>query len=183
MGKGGEVFVLDMGEQIKVVDLARDLIRLSGLEEGTDIRIEFTGLTPGEKMDEQLFYPEEKVERTANEKIIACWNGYGSGNHSPASENNTQLYERHLRVEVDTLIEASRQGSLDLVRKLLCRIVPQFTPADGEFTVDASASEKATAKDAVLLRALTPLGGGLPPQSELSPAKISDRAAPQAGKD
>ena len=63
MGRGGEVFVLNMGEQVRVVDLARDMIRLHGLVEGRDIKIEYTGLRPGEKMNEELFYNGDLVEK------------------------------------------------------------------------------------------------------------------------
>ena len=59
MGRGGEVFVLDMGEPIKIADMARDLIELSGLEVGKDIDIVFTGLKPGEKLFEELFVTGE----------------------------------------------------------------------------------------------------------------------------
>ena len=59
LGLRNETFVLDMGQPVKIVELARDLIRLSGLEEGTDIDITFTGLTEGEKMHEELFYDHE----------------------------------------------------------------------------------------------------------------------------
>jgi FlaA1/EpsC-like NDP-sugar epimerase len=69
IGQGGDVFVLDMGEQIKIVDLARNMIVLSGLVPGKDIKIQFTGLRPGEKLYEELFDESEQVESTAHEKI------------------------------------------------------------------------------------------------------------------
>jgi len=70
MGKGGEVFILDMGEPVKIVDVARDLIRLSGFEEGKEIAISYTGLRPGEKLHEELFYDTEDVEPTCSEKVL-----------------------------------------------------------------------------------------------------------------
>jgi len=69
MGQGGEVFVLDMGEQIKVADLARNMIVLSGLAPGKDIEIVYTGLRPGEKLYEELFEGHEQVESTSHAKI------------------------------------------------------------------------------------------------------------------
>ncbi|MDO5517148.1 MAG: nucleoside-diphosphate sugar epimerase/dehydratase [Clostridium sp.] len=67
--KGGEIFVLDMGKPVKIYDLACDLIRLSGLEPGRDIKIVFTGLRPGEKLYEELLMSEEGLEDTVHEKI------------------------------------------------------------------------------------------------------------------
>ena len=69
MGGGGEIFVLDMGEPVKIVDLAREMIRLSGLEPDRDIAIEFTGVRPGEKLCERLFNEGEEVGATAHPKI------------------------------------------------------------------------------------------------------------------
>ncbi len=69
MGQGGDVFVLDMGEQIKVADLARNMIVLSGLVPGKDIEVTYTGLRPGEKLYEELFEDSEQVESTAHPKI------------------------------------------------------------------------------------------------------------------
>lgn len=68
--KGGEIFVLDMGEPVKIVDLAQNLIKLSGYKVGEDIEIKFTGLRPGEKMYEELLMNEEGLTKTANEMIF-----------------------------------------------------------------------------------------------------------------
>ncbi|MDX8410709.1 MAG: nucleoside-diphosphate sugar epimerase/dehydratase [Mariprofundaceae bacterium] len=70
MGKGGEIFVLEMGEPIKIVDLAEQMIHLSGLEPGKDIEINFIGLRPGEKMHEELFYGSEALFDTEHPKIM-----------------------------------------------------------------------------------------------------------------
>jgi FlaA1/EpsC-like NDP-sugar epimerase len=70
MGEGGEIFVLDMGEPVRIVDLARDLIALSGLREGDDIEIEFTGIRPGEKLFEELSTDSEQADRTRHPKIF-----------------------------------------------------------------------------------------------------------------
>ena len=70
MAKGGEIFILDMGEPVKIVDLAEDLIRLSGFEPYEDIDIEFTGLRPGEKLYEELLLAEEGILDTEHEKIF-----------------------------------------------------------------------------------------------------------------
>jgi FlaA1/EpsC-like NDP-sugar epimerase len=67
--KGGEIFVLDMGEPVKIIDLARDMIRLSGLEPDRDIAIEVVGIRPGEKLDEDLFEQWETVQPTAHAKV------------------------------------------------------------------------------------------------------------------
>jgi FlaA1/EpsC-like NDP-sugar epimerase len=70
MGQGGEIFVLDMGEPVKIVDLARDVILLSGLRPGIDIHIEFTGLRPGEKLFEELSVDDENAQKTRHPKVF-----------------------------------------------------------------------------------------------------------------
>jgi len=69
MGKAGEIFILDMGEQIKILDLARELITLYGFKPDEDIKIEFTGLRPGEKLFEEKFLDMEKDKTTKAQKI------------------------------------------------------------------------------------------------------------------
>jgi FlaA1/EpsC-like NDP-sugar epimerase len=70
MGKGGEAFLLNMGQQIRILDLAEDLIRLSGLEPGRDIEIVFTGIRPGEKLREDLWESDKTYEETAHPEIF-----------------------------------------------------------------------------------------------------------------
>lgn len=70
MAKGGEIFVLDMGEPVKILDLANNLIKFSGLEPGVDIKIKFTGLRPGEKLYEELLMSEEGLLETTHKKIF-----------------------------------------------------------------------------------------------------------------
>ncbi|NLU50741.1 MAG: polysaccharide biosynthesis protein [Syntrophomonadaceae bacterium] len=84
MTKGGEIFVLDMGEPVKIVDLAEDLIRLSGLRPGEDIEITFTGIRPGEKLYEELMTPEEGMDATTHERI---WIAHADGLDTEKVEN------------------------------------------------------------------------------------------------
>jgi FlaA1/EpsC-like NDP-sugar epimerase len=72
MGNGGEIFVLDMGEPVRIVDLAKDMIRLSGFEVDDDIPIEFIGLRPGEKMYEELYNAGEQCTATPHAKIMVA---------------------------------------------------------------------------------------------------------------
>jgi FlaA1/EpsC-like NDP-sugar epimerase len=126
IGQGGEVFVLDMGEPIRVLDLATDLIRLSGLEVGTDIEIRFTGLRPGEKLYEELFFDSESAVPTDHPKVLRARNG-----SLPAGSGAI----------VDALVEAARSGRSDEeVRELLLRVVPGFCaqPETAEKVVGAS---------------------------------------------
>jgi len=81
LGQQGEVFMLDMGEPVKIVDLARDMIRLSGLEEGRDIDIVYTGVRPGEKLFEELFADGEHYRPTSHDKLFIA---HGAHNHTPS---------------------------------------------------------------------------------------------------
>jgi FlaA1/EpsC-like NDP-sugar epimerase len=114
LGRGGEVFVLDMGEPVKVVDLATDLIRLSGLEPGQDIKIEFIGIRPGEKLYEEMFFTAEHVLPTEHPKVLRARNGL-------LAEGTTR--------KIDALAKgALASENEDTLRKLLRELVPDFQP-------------------------------------------------------
>jgi len=115
MAKGGEIFVLDMGEPVKIVDLARDLIRLSGFEPDVDIKIEFTGLRPGEKLYEELLTAEEGLAATKHEKIFVGKPVYNDI-HS-------------LREEIEKLKLVLLQESNETVIDMLKYLVPTYKRA------------------------------------------------------
>jgi len=121
MGRGGEVFVLDMGEPVRIVDLARDLIRLSGLEPERDIEIAFTGLRPGEKLYEELFAATEDYGPTEHEKILRFTNGKG-----PVGEGA----EDHFSAQIEILLEAARRGESGMMHAALHDLVPEFSSAE-----------------------------------------------------
>ncbi len=112
MGEGGEIFVLDMGEPVKIVDLAKDLIRLSGFEVGEDIAIEFTGLRPGEKMYEELLTHRETLGHTRHQKIFVA------PPSEPIPHNRLELYLQELE-------DLARRFDRVTLRKRLLEIVGQ----------------------------------------------------------
>lgn len=116
LGTGGEVFVLDMGEPVRIVDLARDLIRLSGLEEGRDIDVVFTGVRPGEKLFEELFAPGEVYHRTKHEKIFIAGN---------ASSFVPPQLDRLL----DELTAAAQRHDVVAIVRNLQDLIPEYKPA------------------------------------------------------
>jgi FlaA1/EpsC-like NDP-sugar epimerase len=118
LGRGGEVFFLDMGEPIRIVDLARDLVMLSGLEVGRDIDIEFVGLRPGEKLFEELSLDGEQYERSAHEKIYVCKNG-----QPWTMDDSADLHRR-----IEGLLGAARQGDARGVRRMVQQLVPEYAP-------------------------------------------------------
>ena len=114
MGNGGEIFILDMGDPIKILDLACDLIRLSGLEVERDIPIEFTGLEPGEKLYEELLTAEEGVTATKHQRIFVA--------HLEAIE------EKRLLNQIQMLEDLANHLKADEIIRELQKIVPTYVP-------------------------------------------------------
>lgn len=112
MAKGGEIFVLDMGDPVKINDLAENLIRLKGFEPGKDIKITYTGLRPGEKLYEELLMNEEGMKKTDNEKIFI---GH------PLDISKDVLFKK-----LDELYEMTMTNDRPQIRKKLKEVVPTY---------------------------------------------------------
>jgi FlaA1/EpsC-like NDP-sugar epimerase len=111
----GKIFVLDMGEPVKIVDLAQQMIRLAGLRVDRDIEIEFTGLRPGEKLHEELFHPAEPLMPTANPAIRLA---------APRTADYAMLVR-----SLDEIEENARLRREERVIQLLERLVPEYRRA------------------------------------------------------
>ncbi len=114
MAEGGEIFILDMGEPIRIVDLARDLIRLHGLEPDKDILIDFIGLRPGEKLHEELITSGEGIVPTSHEKIMVL-------------RGQTDPPEIVLK-RVEELLDVARRSEDSTIKRKLREIVPEYAP-------------------------------------------------------
>jgi FlaA1/EpsC-like NDP-sugar epimerase len=117
MGKGGELFILDMGKPVKIVDLARDMIALSGLEPDKDIKIAFTGLRLGEKLYEELLTEGEEIKSTLHEKIKVA--------------KSDSIDWPSLFVKIELLLESLRSGFTHDVVSRIKEVVPEFQPENG----------------------------------------------------
>lgn len=114
--KGGEIFVLDMGEPVKILDLAKNLIRLSGYIPGEDIKIEFTGLRPGEKLYEEMLMAEEGLKQTKN-KLIHIG--------EPIEFDEEEFFKELEELAVESKDELSNEEIKEWVKKL----VPTYRPS------------------------------------------------------
>ncbi len=117
LGKGGEIFILDMGSPVKIIDMARDLIRLSGYEPDVDIEIKVIGLRPGEKLYEELIIEGEGIVQTSNEKILVMkGNNYDS---------------RWLNQKIEEMVNLAREQNAAGIKHKLKEIIPEYQPFEG----------------------------------------------------
>lgn len=112
LAKGGEIFILDMGEPVKILTLAENLIRLSGFKPYEDIPIEFTGLRPGEKLYEEILLNEEGMKKTANKKIFIG---------KPIELDTEKFHEKLIELK-----KVALKNDKDGIDKLIAEIVPTF---------------------------------------------------------
>lgn len=131
MAKGGEIFILDMGEPVKIMDLAKDLIRLSGFEPEVDIPITITGLRPGEKLYEELLVNKDKVDTTYHHKIYV---------EKPLIYDFDKINDTLKKLEqvIDYADECT-------IKKLLTEIVPNYKPYEEKNMVKETESSKVNA--------------------------------------
>jgi FlaA1/EpsC-like NDP-sugar epimerase len=137
-GAGGEIFVLDMGEPVKIVDLARQVIELSGLRPGEDIEIQFTGLRPGEKLFEELSYKGENILPTTHPKILRF------------ASQPRELEQ--LQQELQGLFANVQDIDPNELKLTLKRLIPEYRPYLAESAKPASAlsTQEAPAQEPVL---------------------------------
>jgi FlaA1/EpsC-like NDP-sugar epimerase len=112
-GRNGEIYILDMGEPVKIVDLARDLIRLSGFEPEKDIPIVFTGIRPGEKLHEELFLDPKQVDRTRHNKIFVV-------------HDSIPIDEDQFAFALQELYRASEKRDKHAIQRALKALVPSY---------------------------------------------------------
>jgi FlaA1/EpsC-like NDP-sugar epimerase len=117
MGKGGEIFLLDMGEPVKIVDLATELITLSGFRPGVDIEIVFTGLRPGEKLFEELSIKGEDMQETRHPKI-GIW-------------KNIPMDRDRLRAKIEELVATAKIGERAAIVVKIKELVPEYIGGNG----------------------------------------------------
>ena len=116
MGQGGEIFLLDMGEPVKIVDLARELITLSGFIPEEDIEIVFSGRRPGEKLFEELSIVGEDMQQTMHPKI-SIW-------------KNIPMDRERLYATMDELIETAQSGDYEQIVEKVRQLVPEYIGSD-----------------------------------------------------
>ncbi|MGN1030936.1 MAG: polysaccharide biosynthesis protein, partial [Butyricicoccaceae bacterium] len=132
LSSGGEVFILDMGDPVKIVDLAEKMIRLSGLTPGEDIEIQFTGLRPGEKLYEELLLNENDLKKTERDRIFVI--------------QQTHVDAAKLQKQVQDLIRCACEEPED-IRPRVKQIVPEYVFEEKNQSSDRELSETMDAED------------------------------------
>ncbi|MDD5344641.1 MAG: nucleoside-diphosphate sugar epimerase/dehydratase, partial [Smithella sp.] len=127
MGRGGEIFILKMGTPVRIADMARDLIRLSGKEPDVDIKITYTGLRDGEKLYEELITEGEDILPTGHEKIMVL----RSNDHANGL-NHLQSIRQKLNEDIEELVKYSLDHNAGTIKKKLREIVPEYIPQENE---------------------------------------------------
>ncbi len=116
MGRGGEIFILEMGDPVKIDEMARDLIRFSGFTPDIDIKIKYIGLRPGEKLYEELMIDCEDVVPTCHESILVL--------------NGRQYNMNKVNITINRLKDAAKQRDSDMIKSVLKEIVPEYYPSN-----------------------------------------------------
>ncbi len=127
MGEGGEIFLLKMGTPVKIADMARDLIRLSGKEPDEDIKIVYTGLREGEKLYEELITEGEDILPTTHKNVMVLKSNGLSANTSCHEETRLNLYR-----QIDELMSLARSYDARAIKAKLKEIVPEYTPQNND---------------------------------------------------
>jgi FlaA1/EpsC-like NDP-sugar epimerase len=125
LGKGGEIFILEMGMPVKISQMAEELVRLSGKEPGKDVEIIFTGLREGEKLYEELITHGEGIGSTRHEKILVLhangWNG----------KKTQSEFTRWLNGSLEDLYRIANTHDAHAIRIKLSEILPEYVPQQG----------------------------------------------------
>jgi FlaA1/EpsC-like NDP-sugar epimerase len=114
-GSGGKIFVLDMGESVKIIDVARQMIALSGLRENTDIDIEFIGLQPGEKLFEEVQHLSEELQATRHPRVMRF-----------VAAHNANIDINRIYTELETVMKGS---DVVEIKRAIQKHVPEYTPS------------------------------------------------------
>ena len=134
LGQGGEVFILEMGTPVKIVDMARDLIKLSGKEPGKEIEITFTGLREGEKLDEELVADDDNLTGTNHRQIMVLESSQGQGLESATKARKQKEW---LWPKIDELIETAKEYDSARIKLKLKEIVPEYAPPNREASLSS----------------------------------------------
>lgn len=127
LARGGEIFILDMGEPVKIFDLAMKMIRLSGYVPDKDIEIKFTGLRPGEKLYEELLISEDNLKKTDNDRIFVA--------------QQTVVEDEWIQEKVRNVIHKAFEENCD-VRSLVKELVPEYVIRNNNDVLEEAAITK-----------------------------------------